>query len=65
MRRFKITQKAEPKRNLGEGVLFGNGRAAAWDFRFEAVMPYLSLENLLRSHAESVEIDWIDPAEDA
>lgn len=64
MRRFKLTQKAEPHRNLGEGVLFGNGKVAVLDWRHEIVLPFRSLEQLLRDHAEPIEIEWIDAAED-
>lgn len=65
MRRFKIMQKAEPKRFLGEGVVFMNGKVAVMDWRYELVIAFSSLESALRDHAQAVEIEWIDAAPEA
>ena len=65
MRRFNLVQKAEPKRRLGEGVLFGGGRVAVMDYAHETVLPYRSLEHLGRERVVAFEIEWLDGAEEA
>lgn len=65
MRRFKIMQKSEPKRFLGEGIVFINGKVAVMDWRYEIVIAFSSLEAALRDHAQAVEIEWVDAAAEA
>lgn len=62
-RRFQIKTKSEPNRLLADGVVFWGGRVAVFDYRYELVVAFSSIESALRDHQQGVEVEWIDATE--
>jgi hypothetical protein len=42
--------------------MFGNGNIAVMDYAHEAVLPYRSVEHLVRERVVGFEIEWVDGA---
>lgn len=61
-RRFTLQSKTDPTRLLADGVLFWGGKVAVFDYRFELVLVFNSIESALRDQVQAVELVWIDAA---